>query len=272
MENDEAIYLPFFLFNTFAALTGRYFVNYLLLQVVGLAAAVLLLVLFLPLVSLLTVPKWLLTPLLLPLAPSLVAIPLGFVAFNVTRSDRRWRLIGVTVLQALAALSMAVLAGWQVFLWFSPRVEADFAALINESLLDPKWHTAFAEVRCPSLLLHRDFKSKSLRTPATSRVGSRPGARVWRACLPEPRRALWLTDLLCLRSSAAAARRGPRPSTAPPAFRRPAASGRLPLERPPAPGPATARSCTRRAAWPPPRPASAPCSGTARRCTAARRS
>ncbi|XP_034251981.1 uncharacterized protein LOC117651765 [Thrips palmi] len=119
-----------------------------LFMVVGLTAAVLLLVLLLPLVSLLTIPKWLLLPLLLPLAPALVAIPLGFVAFSVTRSERRWRLIGVTVLQALAAVCMAVLAGWQVFLWFSPRVEADFAVLMNESLLDPKWHTAFAELRC----------------------------------------------------------------------------------------------------------------------------
>lgn len=120
-----------------------------LFLVVGLAAAVLLLVLLLPLVSLLSIPRWLLLPLLLPLAPALAALPLAFVAFNVSRGEeRRWRLVGVAALQALVAVAMAVLAGWQVFLWFSPRVEADFAALINESIADPKWHTAFVELRC----------------------------------------------------------------------------------------------------------------------------
>lgn len=64
----------------------------------GLAAAALQLLLLLPLVSLLTLPRWLLPPLLLPLLPALLALPLGFLAFNATRGQRRWRLIGVSAL------------------------------------------------------------------------------------------------------------------------------------------------------------------------------
>lgn len=119
-----------------------------LFMVVGLAAAVLLLVLVLPLVSLLSLPKWLLPPLLLPLLPCLAAIPLGCVAFCVTRTEHPWKLVGVAVLQALLTLTLAVLAGWQVVLIFSPRVEADFSALLSESLADPKWNTVFTELRC----------------------------------------------------------------------------------------------------------------------------
>lgn len=52
----------------------------------------------------------------------------------------------MSALQSAFAVSMAVLAGWQVSLWFSHRIETDFTALMNDSLLDVKWHPVYHEV------------------------------------------------------------------------------------------------------------------------------
>lgn len=120
----------------------------ILFMVLGVADVVLLLLFLLPLASLLSLPRWLLPPLLLPLLPALLAVPVGFLGFTVSRRQHRWKIIGVTALQILLAVSMAVIAGWQVFLWFSPRIEADLTALMTESLNDNKWHSLFYELRC----------------------------------------------------------------------------------------------------------------------------
>lgn len=119
-----------------------------LFMVLGVTAAVLQCVFTLPMFSLLSVPPYLHVPLMVPLVPTLLAVPVGFFGLGAARNERMFKLLGVTCLQVLLSLALAVLAGWQVTLSFGARLEVDLRALMVFSLLEPKWHVVYHELRC----------------------------------------------------------------------------------------------------------------------------
>ncbi|KAK3924858.1 Tetraspanin-12 [Frankliniella fusca] len=146
-----------------------------LFMVLGVTDAALSLLLALPLFSLLTVPKLLHAPLLVPLAPALLAVPVGVLALSAARGQRLWRLLAVAVLQVALGLALAALAGWQLQLSFSARVETDFGALMSESLLDAKWQPVYHELRCCGLAGPASFHG-SIPTACCAREEVAPSA------------------------------------------------------------------------------------------------